>query len=74
MVKIGAMNKPERDKYFTAENKAYQSLLSKGYSPQGVDNKFEKVVVFKIKNQHTNSESKEIYCFEDWIEADKNLK
>ena len=50
------MDKEERRRYLTAEHKAYLSLIEKGYSPQGADDKFENIVVFKIENKNTNNE------------------
>lgn len=73
MVKVGLMTKEERNNYLTAENKAYDNLIRKGYSPQGCDKNFEKVIVFKIFNPHTNDEKKDIYYFKDWQEADADL-
>ena len=74
MVKIGLMSKVERDKYLTAENKAYDQLIKKGYRPQGVDKNFKNVVIFKIENEHTNYEKKEIFYFENWQEANLKLQ
>lgn len=67
------MDKEERRRYLTAEHKAYLSLIEKGYSPQGADDKFENIVVFKIENKNTNNEKRQIYYFKDWQEADEKL-
>lgn len=60
-------------KYIKAENKAYENLKRKGYTPQGYDMKLRKVVIFKIENENSNNEKREHYYFKNFQEADKNL-
>lgn len=59
--------------YITAENYAYGELIKAGYLPSGRTNDFEKVVVFKILNRHTNDEKKDVFYFNDWQEASESL-
>ncbi|MBU5332067.1 hypothetical protein KQI61_07635 [Anaerocolumna aminovalerica] len=62
----------QRD-YIEAENNAHDQLISNGYLPQGMTKDFKKVVVFKIENQHTNNEKREIFYFQNWQEAAETL-
>lgn len=74
MVKIGLMEKEERDKYLDAENKAYDNLIVKGYLPQGINKNMTKVVVFKRENEHMPNERTEVFYFDNWQEADSKLR
>lgn len=62
----------QRD-YIEAENKAHDQLVSYGYIPQGRTKDFKNVVVFKIENQHTSNEKREIFYFQNWQEAEETL-
>lgn len=72
-VKIGLMNKSDRDKYLSLENAAHNNLIKKGYLPQGINKNMTKVVVFKRENEHMPNEHTEVFCFDDWQEADSKL-
>ena len=64
--------------YMIAENKAYDNLVKKGYTPQGIDKDFKSVCVMKFEHpefwQHPVKREKcEVFYFKNWQEADKNL-
>lgn len=64
--------------YIVAENKAYNNLVKKGYTPQGADRDFKSVCVMKFEHpEHWNNPVKcgkrETFHFKNWQEADKNL-
>ena len=59
--------------YLTAENNAYDKLVENGYTPSGMTKGFNKVVVFKIENEHRNNEKKEVFYFNNWQEAMEKL-
>ena len=65
--------------YIKAENRAYDNLVRKGYTPQGADAGFKTVCVMKFEhpefyNHPVKCGKREIYHFKNWQEADKNLK
>lgn len=64
----------QQREYITAENKAYDELVRKGYTPQGMDQKFKNVVIVKIENENTNKEKREWFYFENWQTANENLR
>ena len=72
-LKRNEVSEEEWGKYIVAENKAYDKLVEAGFSPQGINKDFTKVIVFKIENQNTNDEHKEVYSFNTWQEAVSEL-
>lgn len=64
--------------FIKAENKAYENLINKGYTPQGADNGFKTVCVMKFEHpefyNHPIKRGKcEIFHFKNWQEADSAL-
>jgi hypothetical protein len=59
--------------YLSAENTSYDKLVKCGYRPQGVTKDFKNVVVFRIKNEHRNNETKEVFYFNNWQKAAETL-
>jgi hypothetical protein len=59
--------------YMRAENKSYDKLVEHGYKPQGCTKDFKKVVVFKIENENTINEKRDIFYFQNWQEAEEAL-
>ena len=64
--------------YIVAENKAYDNLVKKGYTPQGIDKDFKSVCIMKFEHpefwEHPVKRGKrEVFHFKNWQEADKNL-
>lgn len=67
----------DRD-YIKAENKAYDNLVEKGYTPQGVDRNLKTVCVMKFEHpeysEHPVKRGKcEVLKFKNWQEADMSL-
>lgn len=67
----------DRD-YIKAENKAYDNLVEKGYTPQGVDRNLKTVCVMKFEHpeysEHPVKRGKcEVFKFKNWQEADMSL-
>ena len=65
--------------YIVAENKAYDNLVKKGYTPQGIDKDFKSVCVMKFEypefwQNPVKRGKREVFHFKNWQEADKNLK
>ena len=65
--------------YIFAENKAYDNLVKKGYTPQGIDKDFKSVCVMRFEHPEfwqnpVKRGKREIFHFKNWQEADKNLK
>lgn len=64
--------------YIIAENRAYNNLIKKGYTPQGADKDFKSVCVMKFEHpEHWQNPVKrgkrETFHFKNWQEADKIL-
>ena len=64
--------------YIIAENKAYDNLVKKGYTPQGINKDFKSVCVMKFEHPEfwqnpVKCGKREIFYFKNWQEADKNL-
>lgn len=59
--------------YIIAENEAHDALVKAGFYPQGINDDFTKVIVFKIENQGSPNEHREIFLFNTWQEAQKAL-
>ena len=64
--------------YVVAENKAYDNLVKKGYTPQGIDKDFKSVCVMKFEHSEfwqnpVKRGKREVFHFKNWQEADKNL-
>lgn len=61
-----------------AENKAYENLIQKGYTPQGADKNLKTVCVMKFEHpEYWNHPIKrgdyEVFHFKNWQEADAKL-
>ena len=64
--------------YIVAENKAYDNLVKKGYTPQGIDKDFKSVCVMKFEHPEfwqnpVKRGNREVFHFKNWQEGDKNL-
>ncbi len=64
--------------YIRRENEAHDSLMSKGYTPQGADKGFKSVCVMKFEHPefYDNPVKRgkcEVYHFKNWQEADAKL-
>lgn len=64
----------KQKKYIKAENEAYDYLVSKGYTPQGVDTDFKTVCVMKFEHPEflgnfIKRGKCEIFHFRNWQEA-----
>lgn len=73
----GGKNMIDRE-YIVAENKAYDNLVKKGYTPQGIDKDFKSVCVMKFEHPEfwqnpVKRGKREVFHFKNWQEADKNL-
>jgi len=69
--KAGLSVKQDRE-YLTAENESHAKLVAGGFMPAGCTKDFNKVVVFKINNEHERG-GKEVYYFRNWQEAAETL-
>lgn len=56
--------------YIIAENKANDALVKAGYSPQGINKNFTKVVVAK---EHRIGKHADFYYFNTWQDAQAEL-
>lgn len=64
--------------HIIAENKAYDNLIKKGYTPQGADEGFKTVCVMKFEYPEfwenlTKRGKCEVYHFKNWQEAAEAL-
>lgn len=55
------------------DNIAHDKLSESGYKPQGWILKTNNICVMKIENENTNSEKRQLYYFESYTEAAKEL-
>lgn len=72
-IKRNEATEEEWKSYIEHENKAYDELIKKGYTPQGIDKHFKNVDIVKIENENTNNERRSWFSFENWQTANKNL-
>lgn len=64
--------------YIIAENQAYDNLIKKGYTPQGINQNFKTVCVMKFEHPEfwdnpVKCGKREVFHFKNWQEADTKL-
>lgn len=64
--------------YIIAENQAYDNLIKKGYTPQGINQNFKTVYVMKFEHPEFGDNpvkcgKREVFHFKNWQEADTKL-
>lgn len=69
-IKRNKVTEEEWRKYIIAENKAHDELVQFGFTPQGINKDFTKVVVAK---DHGIGEHADFYYFDTWQEARAEL-
>lgn len=64
--------------FIIAENQAYDNLIKKGYTPQGINQDFKTVCVMKFEHPEfwynpVKRGKREVFHFKNWQEADTKL-
>lgn len=55
------------------DNNAHKKLIDAGFLPQGYDFKKGQICVFKRENEHMRNQKTEVYYFDSWLDAVKEL-